>query len=173
MDNKPNNLPTEGWVLKMEHDHPRKDEVMEWLKEYYWSRLTGNATFYRFHPERSFDWGIMDDYESHLPRLSMDEFISRTIDFEKEPEVGEENNVVWVDWKPEPSEVVEVSSNGRRWVRRWYVGTQRNGLHVVESEKGRSSYWEFIRKFQPLTLSLSEAEKRLSEIENRVVKIEG
>lgn len=155
MDNKPNNLPPEGWVLKMEHDHPRKGEVIKWFMREWHICYRDDQDFYT--QEASF---YKDDF--HLPRLSMDEFISLTIDFEKEPEVGSvvegrDTDVLGLSW----SDAVR------------YIGKTKKGGFVTENQFEVIQVFDAIRPVQPLTLSISEAEKRLSEIENRVVKIEG
>lgn len=153
-----NDLPKEGWVLKMEHDHPRKGEVMEWFNQKFKKGVpfyNGSSDFYDHTGD--FIRG-MDLFDRHLPRLSMDEFISLTIDFEKEPEVGS---------------MVEGRFDGKSWsdaVR--YIGKTKKGTFVTENQFEVIEVFDAIRPVQPLTLSISEAEKRLSSFENRVVKIE-
>ena len=40
---------------------------------------------------------------------------------------------------------MEVSDNGEDWAKRFYIGKNKNGIYVTETDKSVLTYWEFCR----------------------------
>lgn len=172
-DNKPNNLPPEGWVLEMEHDHPRKDEVVKWLSGYLCASYTGAVNFYY---KDGMEHGSFDDYKhnsfykndclSHLPRLSMDDFIARTVDYKGEVKVGD---------MVEASDTADFYGNvvGELLfvVPEKYSSSGKRRKYLIGIDALDWGFYRFIRPIQPLTYTLAEARAELEKLKERPVVI--